>query len=112
MVSCGAVPAVRRGPGFSRDCRSARAAQWARQAHGHRAGARGAVDARLGRRVGTGQSSVGAMRMATVRLCRRGQNYSLKRASIAATRSFRASISRWFTSSIFCKSAGEAFSTW
>lgn len=40
-----------------------------------------------------------------------GGSYSLKLASIAATRSFSASMSCWFTSSIFCKSAGEAFST-
>ena len=39
-----------------------------------------------------------------------GGNYSLKLASIAATRSFSASMSCWFTSSILCKSAGEAFS--
>lgn len=40
-----------------------------------------------------------------------GGSYSLKLASIAVTRSFSASMSCWFTSSIFCKSAGEAFST-
>lgn len=40
-----------------------------------------------------------------------GGSYSLKLAIIAATRSFSASMSCWFTSSIFCKSAGEAFST-
>lgn len=40
-----------------------------------------------------------------------GSSYSLKLASIAATRSFSASMSCWFTSSIFCKSVGEAFST-
>ena len=37
--------------------------------------------------------------------------YSPKLASITATRSSSASMSCWFTSSIFCKSAGEAFST-
>lgn len=37
--------------------------------------------------------------------------YSPKLASITATRSSSAPISCWFTSSIFCKSAGEAFST-
>lgn len=40
-----------------------------------------------------------------------GGSYSLKLASIAATRSFSASMSCWFTSSIFCKSEREAFST-
>lgn len=40
-----------------------------------------------------------------------GGGYSLKLASIAATRSFSASMSCWFTSSIFCKSEREAFST-
>ena len=40
-----------------------------------------------------------------------GGSYSLKLASIAATCSFSASMSCWFTSSIFCKSAREAFST-
>ena len=40
-----------------------------------------------------------------------GSGYSLKLASIAATCSFSASMSCWFTSSIFCKSAREAFST-
>ena len=39
-----------------------------------------------------------------------GGSYSLKLASIAATRSFSASMSCWFTSSIFCKSEREAFS--
>lgn len=37
--------------------------------------------------------------------------YSPKLASITTTRSSSASMSCWFTSSIFCKSAGEAFST-
>ncbi len=37
--------------------------------------------------------------------------YSPKLASITATRSSSAPMSCWFTSSIFCKSAGEAFST-
>ena len=40
-----------------------------------------------------------------------GSGYSPKLASIAATRSSSAPMSCWFTSSIFCKSAGEAFST-
>lgn len=40
-----------------------------------------------------------------------GGGYSPKLASIAATRSSSAPMSCWFTSSIFCKSAGEAFST-
>lgn len=40
-----------------------------------------------------------------------GGGYSLKLANIAATCSFSASMSCWFTSSIFCKSAREAFST-
>lgn len=40
-----------------------------------------------------------------------GGCYSPKLASIAATRSSSAPMSCWFTSSIFCKSAGEAFST-
>lgn len=40
-----------------------------------------------------------------------GGGYSLKLASIAATCSFSASMSCWFTSSISCKSEGEAFST-
>lgn len=40
-----------------------------------------------------------------------GGSYSLKLASIAATRSFSASMSCWFASSIFCKSEREAFST-
>lgn len=57
---------------------------------------RASVDARLGWR-GAGDGV--------------GGSYSLKLASIAATRSFSASMSCWFTSSIFCKSAGEAFST-
>ena len=60
------------------------------------AGERASVDARLGWR-GAGDGV--------------GGSYSLKLASIAATRSFSASMSCWFTSSIFCKSAGEAFST-
>ena len=66
MVSCGAVPAVRRGPGFSRDCRSARAAcggRAARQAcrhgpelcrrdaRGHRAGTRLAWGGDAGRTI-------------------------------------------------------------
>lgn len=38
-------------------------------------------------------------------------SYSPKLASITATRSSSAPMSCWFTSSIFCKSAGEAFST-
>lgn len=60
------------------------------------AGERASVDARLGWR-GAGDGV--------------GGSYSLKLASIAATRSFSASMSCWFTSSIFCKSEGEAFST-
>lgn len=40
-----------------------------------------------------------------------GGGYSPKLASITATRSSSAPMSCWFTSSIFCKSAGEAFST-
>lgn len=60
------------------------------------AGERASVDARLGWR-GAGDDV--------------GGSYSLKLASIAATCSFSASMSCWFTSSIFCKSAGEAFST-
>ena len=66
-----------------------------------------------------GRGSVGAGRAQAVsasvhRLTRCigvGGSYSLKLASIAATRSFSASMSCWFTSSIFCKSAREAFST-
>ena len=60
------------------------------------AGERASVDARLGWR-GAGDGV--------------GGGYSLKLASIAATCSFSASMSCWFTSSIFCKSAREAFST-
>lgn len=60
------------------------------------AGERASVDARLGWR-GAGDGV--------------GGSYSLKLASIAVTRSFSASMSCWFTSSIFCKSAGDAFST-
>lgn len=60
------------------------------------AGERASVDARLGWR-GAGDGA--------------GGSYSLKLASIAATCSFSASMSCWFTSSIFCKSVREAFST-
>lgn len=93
-----------------RDCRSARAAQWARQAHGHGAGARGAVDARLRQACRHGpelcrhdaRGHRGALsarcawsrsRDATGAGRRRGQNYSPKRASITATRSFSTSMS-------------------
>lgn len=66
-----------------------------------------------------GRGSVGAGRAQAVpagahrraRFIGVGGGYSLKLASIAATRSFSASMSCWFTSSIFCKSAGEASST-
>lgn len=106
MVSCGAVSAVRRGPGFSRDCRSARAAQWARQTHGHGAGARDAVDAQLGwhgpelcRRDARGHCGALSARCAwpqgrdAAGAMRRNGRYSLKRASITSTRSFSASMS-------------------
>lgn len=108
MVSCGAVPAVRRGLGFSRDCRSARAAQWGtgawtrcrsagrggravRQACRHRPelcrhdarGHGGALSARCAWSRSRDATGVGR---------RRGQNYSPKCASIAATRSFSASM--------------------
>ena len=71
-------------------------AQWTQGRGPDGAGERASVDARLGWR-GAGDGV--------------GGSYSLKLASIAATRSFSASMSCWFTSSIFCKSEGEAFST-
>ena len=62
--------------------------------------------------VGAGRGPDGAGKRARLTRCIGvGGNYSLKLASIAVTRSFSASMSCWFTSSIFCKSAGEAFST-
>lgn len=116
MVSCGAVPAVRRGPGFSRDCRSARAAQWGtgawtpcrsarrdgRDADADRGTARQACrhGPELCRHDAHGHGAALSARCAWSRSRdatgagrRRGQNYSLKRASITATRSFSASMS-------------------
>ena len=91
-------------------------AQWSRAAQCRRCDeGQGSAEiaGRRGRRSGRGK------RMDTVqehgarwtRCTRTGGSYSLKCASITATRSFSASMSCWFTSSIFCKSAGEAFST-
>ena len=69
MVSCGAVPAVRRGPVFSRNC------------------------GRRGRRSGRGKRMDTVARARLTRCARTGGGYSPKCASIAATRSFSASMS-------------------
>ena len=71
---------------------------------------------RSGRRAGARLARVGARTVSAsvhrwARCIGVGGSYSLKLASIAATRSFSASMSCWFTSSIFCKSEREAFST-
>ena len=67
------------------------------------AGATGAMEAGDGWPRGVGARSA--------QYASAGGGYSPKLASIAATRSSSAPMSCWFTSSIFCKSAGEAFST-
>ena len=97
--------------------------RWARCGWGSASAGRGTVPKPRGTRErgpnGLVRRSGRGKRMDTVqergarwtRCARTGGGYSPKCASIAATRSFRASISRWFTSSIFCKSAGEALST-